>query len=40
MEDEYFFIDNDDRPNTINENHIANGSFPLSTWFSVFFMIN
>jgi hypothetical protein len=30
MDFEYFFIDKDDKPYAINENHIANGSFPIS----------
>ena len=30
LEFDYFIIDKDDKPNAINENHITNGSFPLS----------
>jgi hypothetical protein len=40
MDIEYFFIDKDDKPNTINENHIANGSFPLSAGKMMTLVIN
>jgi hypothetical protein len=40
MDFEYFFIDKDDKPNSINENHIANGSFPLSAGQMMTLVIN
>ena len=40
MEFEYFFVDKDDKPNIINENHVANGSFPLSAGQMLTLIIN
>jgi hypothetical protein len=37
---EYFFIDKDDKPNSINENHILNGSFPLSAGQMITLVLN
>ena len=37
---EYFFIDKDDKPNSINENHILNGSLPLSTGQMITLILN
>jgi hypothetical protein len=36
----YFILDKDDKPNSINENHIANGSFPLSAGQMISLIIN
>ena len=37
---EYFFIDKDDKPNAISENHIVNGSFPLSAGQMITVVLN
>lgn len=37
---DYFFIDKDDKPNVINDHHIANGSFPLSAGQMMTLMLN
>ena len=37
---DYFFLDKDDKPNSINENHIANGSYPLSAGQMISLIIN
>ena len=37
---EYFFIDKDDKPNAIGENHIVNGSFPLSAGQMITLVLN
>ena len=37
---EYFFVDKDDKPNAISENHIVNGSFPLSAGQMITLVLN
>jgi hypothetical protein len=37
---EYFFIDKDDKPNAINDNHIIKGSFPLSAGQMITLVLN
>jgi hypothetical protein len=40
LEFDYFFLEKDDKPNSINENHIANGSFRLSAEQMISLIIN